>query len=137
VVWIASAKLGFPDRAIVAFSLGADLINIAREAMLSIGCIQAQRCHTGNCPAGVTTHGAYLQPGGLDSKLQSTRFARYCQSFPQRAPRRDPTPAGYEHPMPVHGRRRRGQRWARHFQRRSGELYTATRRKRSWTGIRV
>lgn len=80
VVWVASAKLGFPDRAIVALCLGADLINIAREAMLSIGCIQAQKCHTGGCPTGVTTNSAYLQRG-LDPAVQAARFSRYCQSF--------------------------------------------------------
>jgi glutamate synthase (ferredoxin) len=80
VAWIGSGKLGFPDRAIVAFCLGADLINIAREAMLSIGCIQAQRCHTDRCPAGVATQSAYLQHG-LDPKVQSLRFARFCQSL--------------------------------------------------------
>ena len=30
--------------------------------MLAIGCIQAQRCHTGRCPAGITTHSAWLHP---------------------------------------------------------------------------
>ena len=63
VVWIGSGKLGFPDRAIVAFALGCDMINIAREAMLSIGCIQAQKCHTDRCPAGVTTQDPRLQAG--------------------------------------------------------------------------
>ncbi len=80
VAWIASAKLGFPDRAIVAICLGADLINIAREAMLSIGCIQAQQCHTGRCPTGVTTHDRSLQRG-LVPEVQARRFARYLQSF--------------------------------------------------------
>lgn len=41
IVWIGSGKLGFPDRAVVAIAMGCDLINVAREAMLSIGCIQA------------------------------------------------------------------------------------------------
>lgn len=80
VVWIGSAKLGFPDRAIVAICLGADMINIAREAMLSIGCIQAQICHTARCPAGVTTHRGGLQYG-LDPEVQSLRCARFIQSF--------------------------------------------------------
>ncbi len=80
VAWIASAKLGFPDRAIVAICLGADLINIARESMLAIGCIQAQKCHTGNCPAGVTTHQAALQRGLLPEH-QARRFERYLKSF--------------------------------------------------------
>lgn len=80
VVWIGSGKLGFPDRAIVAFALGCDLINVAREAMLAIGCIQAQKCHTDHCPAGVATQNPRLQRG-LDPDLQSLRLARYVQSF--------------------------------------------------------
>jgi glutamate synthase (ferredoxin) len=80
VVWIASAKLGFPDRAIVAICLGADLINIARESMLAIGCIQPQKCHTGHCPTGITTHDPSLQRG-LVPEVQAERFARYVTSF--------------------------------------------------------
>ncbi|HVO29747.1 MAG TPA: FMN-binding glutamate synthase family protein, partial [bacterium] len=80
VVWIGSGKLGFPDRAIIAMAMGCDMVNIARESMLSIGCIQAQRCHTDHCPAGITTQSAYLQRG-VDVELQATRFARFCQSF--------------------------------------------------------
>jgi glutamate synthase domain-containing protein 2 len=53
VVFIGSGKLGFPESALFAFSLGCDMINVAREAMMAIGCIQAQRCHTGHCPTGV------------------------------------------------------------------------------------
>jgi glutamate synthase (ferredoxin) len=96
VVWIASAKMGFPDRAIVAICLGADMINIAREAMLSIGCIQAQKCHTGHCPTGVATNNASLQHG-LEPAIQSQRFARYVTSF--RNELLAVTHAcGYEHP---------------------------------------
>ena len=80
VVWIGSGKLGFPDRAIVAFAMGADLINIAREAMLSIGCIQAQKCHTDRCPAGVATQSRYLQKA-IEPKVQALRYARFCQSL--------------------------------------------------------
>lgn len=36
-------------------ALGADGVNIARGFMFAIGCIQAQSCHTGTCPTGVTT----------------------------------------------------------------------------------
>lgn len=36
-------------------ALGADICNVARSMMFSVGCIQALRCHTGNCPTGVTT----------------------------------------------------------------------------------
>lgn len=95
-VWIGSGKLGFPDRAIVAICLGADLVNVAREAMLSIGCIQAQKCHTDRCPAGVATQSGWLQRG-LDPVVQSVRFARYCQSFRNEVLALTHA-AGYRHP---------------------------------------
>jgi glutamate synthase domain-containing protein 2 len=37
-----------------AMALGADWCNAARGFMFALGCIQAQTCHTGNCPTGVT-----------------------------------------------------------------------------------
>jgi glutamate synthase domain-containing protein 2 len=74
VVFIASGKLGFAQEALVAMALGADCINIAREAMLAIGCIQAQRCHTGHCPTGVATQGRWLSRG-LDPTSKSHRVA--------------------------------------------------------------
>jgi glutamate synthase domain-containing protein 2 len=80
VVWIGSGKLGFPDRAVIALALGADLINVAREAMLAVGCIQAKKCHTGHCPAGVATQNKWLQ-AGLDPQDKAERLARYIQSF--------------------------------------------------------
>ena len=55
VVFIGSGKLGFPEAGLFAFALGCDLLAVAREAMLAIGCIQAQRCHTNHCPTGVAT----------------------------------------------------------------------------------
>jgi hypothetical protein len=36
-------------------ALGADWCNAGRGFMLALGCIQAQTCHTGHCPTGVTT----------------------------------------------------------------------------------
>ena len=36
-------------------ALGADWCNSARGFMFALGCIQAQTCHTGECPTGVTT----------------------------------------------------------------------------------
>ena len=80
ITWIGSAKLGFPDRAVVAFAMGCDLINIARESMLSIGCIQAQQCHTGNCPSGVATHNAWLIRG-LDVPTKSKRAAQFLKGL--------------------------------------------------------
>ncbi len=36
--------------------LGADWCNAARGFMFAVGCIQAQACHTGHCPTGVTSN---------------------------------------------------------------------------------
>jgi Conserved region in glutamate synthase len=76
VTWIGSGKLGLPSNAIVAFALGVDLINVAREPMLAIGCIQAQKCHTDHCPTGVATQNAWLARG-LDPEQKSHRLANY------------------------------------------------------------
>jgi glutamate synthase domain-containing protein 2 len=80
VVFIGSGRLGFPDSALFAFALGCDLINVGREAMMSIGCIQAQRCHTGRCPTGVATQSRWLMHG-LDPELKSSRAANYLVAF--------------------------------------------------------
>jgi glutamate synthase (ferredoxin) len=56
------------------------MINVAREAMLAIGCIQAQRCHTGECPTGVATQDAWLM-SGLDPTAKSARLANYITSL--------------------------------------------------------
>jgi glutamate synthase domain-containing protein 2 len=80
VVFIGSGKLGFPDAALVAFALGCDMVNVGREALLSIGCIQALRCHTNACPTGVTTQSAWLSRG-LDPTLKSVRLANYIVSL--------------------------------------------------------
>jgi glutamate synthase domain-containing protein 2 len=42
-------------------ALGADWCNAARGFMFALGCIQAQSCHTGKCPTGVTTQDAGRQ----------------------------------------------------------------------------
>ena len=76
VVFIGSGRLGFPERALFAFALGCDMVNVAREAMLAVGCIQAQRCHTGHCPTGVATQSAWLMRG-LDVTSKAARLANY------------------------------------------------------------
>lgn len=101
ITWVGSAKLGFPDRAIVAFSMGCDIINVARETMLAIGCIQAQKCHTGHCPTGVATQNKWLQRG-LNIKDKSERCAQYIIGF--RKELLELTYAsGYEHPSQFTG----------------------------------
>ncbi|MFT5511690.1 MAG: glutamate synthase domain-containing protein 2 [Bacteroidia bacterium] len=80
IVWIAGGKLGLPAQGAKAFALGADLIYVAREAMMSIGCIQAQVCHTNRCPTGVTTQNKWLQ-SGINIPLKSDRFSNYVKAF--------------------------------------------------------
>jgi len=80
VAFIGSGKLGLPDTALTAFVLGADMVNIAREALMAIGCIQAQRCHTNHCPTGIATQSAWLARG-LDPTLKSARLANYIMTL--------------------------------------------------------
>jgi glutamate synthase domain-containing protein 2 len=96
VTWIGAGKLGFPDRAVVALAMGCDLIYVAREAMMAVGCIQAQKCHTGGCPAGVATHSKWLQ-GGLDVELKAERAYRYLKTF-RKELRALAHAAGHQHP---------------------------------------
>lgn len=51
----ASGKLISPDKVAIALAIGADAVNSARGFMMANGCIMALMCHTGQCPAGVTT----------------------------------------------------------------------------------
>ncbi|RBY90909.1 FMN-binding glutamate synthase family protein [Blastococcus sp. TF02A-26] len=96
VTFVGGGKLGLPDNAIVAFALGCDMVSVAREAMLAIGCIQAQKCHTDTCPTGVATQNAWLARG-LDPQLKSVRLANYVATL-----RRDllkvAEACGVEHP---------------------------------------
>ena len=54
-------RIGAAGKVVSAFdvirmlALGADWCNSARGFMFALGCIQAQHCHTGRCPTGVTT----------------------------------------------------------------------------------
>jgi glutamate synthase domain-containing protein 2 len=80
IVFVGAGKLGLPDAAVVAFALGADAVNVGREAMLAIGCIQAQKCHTDRCPTGVATQNAWLTRG-LDPRLKSVRAANYVATL--------------------------------------------------------
>ncbi len=76
VVWIGSAKLGLPENALAALALGCDQVSVGREVMMAVGCIQAQRCHTGRCPTGVATQSRWLQRG-VDPDSKSARVAGY------------------------------------------------------------
>ncbi len=99
VTWIGSGRLGLPEESIMAFALGADMVNVGREAMLSIGCIQAQRCHTGHCPSGVATQSRWRQRG-IDPALKSARAASYVIGLRREITRMART-TGVEHPSQV------------------------------------
>ena len=80
VFFIGSAKLGLPENALLAMAMGCDAVNVGRTAMFALGCIQAQRCHTGRCPTGVTSQSPWLERG-LDAQLKSVRVANYLATL--------------------------------------------------------
>ena len=75
-------KIGAAGKLVTAFdiaralALGADWANSARGFMFSIGCIQAQACHTNRCPVGVATQDP-LRQRALDVTDKSERVARF------------------------------------------------------------
>ena len=58
------------------FALGADWCNSGRGFMMALGCIQAQVCHTGFCPTGITTQDP-LRERALVVADKATRVAQY------------------------------------------------------------
>ncbi len=80
IVFLGAGKLGLPTEAMVAMAMGADGVGIAREAMLAIGCVQAQKCHDDHCPTGVATQNRWLTRG-LDPTDKSVRFANYVAAL--------------------------------------------------------
>jgi glutamate synthase domain-containing protein 2 len=77
LLFAGSGRLGFPEQTALAFALGCDMVGVAREPMMAIGCIQAQLCHTGKCPTGVATQNRWLVRG-LDVTDKSVRMANYA-----------------------------------------------------------
>jgi len=63
---------------------------------MSIGCIQAQVCHTNRCPSGVATQNRWLQ-NGINVPLKSDRFANYIRTL-RKEMLEITHAAGYEHP---------------------------------------
>ncbi|MDQ0159468.1 FMN-binding glutamate synthase family protein [Alkalibacillus salilacus] len=77
---IASGKLFSPDRVAIALAMGADLVNIARAFMITVGCIQALQCESNACPVGVATTDPELQKAlVIDEKKH--RVANYVISM--------------------------------------------------------
>jgi glutamate synthase domain-containing protein 2 len=57
----AAGKLVTGFQIAQTLALGADWCNSARGFMFAVGCIQAQACHTNECPVGVATQDRGLQ----------------------------------------------------------------------------
>jgi hypothetical protein len=98
VVFVGAGKLGVPGNAIVA-PAGGDMINVGREAVVAIGCIQSEKCHTDRCPTGVATQNRWLTRG-FDPTLKSARVGELhqdgCAGISSRCPslrRRGPPPS--------------------------------------------
>ena len=79
VIVIAAGRIITGAHAAYAIALGADLVNVARGFMLSMGCIQALRCHTNECPTGVATQNRWRQRG-LVPKEKAPRVANYARA---------------------------------------------------------
>ena len=78
-------RLGCAGKVVSAFdiarmlALGADWCNAARGFMFALGCIQAQACHTGNCPTGVTTQNPRRMKA-LDPPSKADRVFHFHQN---------------------------------------------------------
>ncbi len=96
IVWIGSGKLGFPAEAIKAMAMGCDMINVARTAMMSMGCLMSFQCHENTCPTGIATQQKWRY-SKLDPALKSHRVANYIMEFRKNIMEMTAA-AGYDHP---------------------------------------
>jgi len=73
---ITSGKVITGFHLMKALALGADTVNSARGMMLALGCIQARRCNTNHCPAGIATNNPGLTVGLVvsDKKQRVANF---------------------------------------------------------------
>lgn len=78
-------KVGASGKIISAFdiastlAIGADWVNSARGFMFAVGCIQAQSCHTNQCPVGVATQDPQRQKA-LDVPTKAERVFHFQQN---------------------------------------------------------
>lgn len=73
---IAAGKVIDGFSMVTKFALGADICNCARGMMMAIGCIQALRCNSNQCPTGVATQDPELYKL-LDVEDKSKRVASF------------------------------------------------------------
>ncbi len=98
-------RIGAAGKVVSAFdiarqmALGADWCNSARGFMFALGCLQAQTCHTGNCPTGVTTQDPVRQKS-LVVEDKATRVYNFHQQT-LHALQELVQAAGIEHPNQI------------------------------------
>lgn len=80
----ASGKVAAANDIVKRLIQGADYTNSARAMMMAVGCIQAQKCHTGKCPTGVATQ-SHRRQQALDIQDKAERTHRYHQATVQQA----------------------------------------------------
>jgi len=73
---IASGKVYNGFTLVKTIALGADLCNSARSMMFALGCIQALKCNSNNCPTGITTQKPELE-SALDVGNKQIRVANF------------------------------------------------------------
>ncbi len=56
-----SGKMVSPGLIAAGMAIGADYANSARGFLFALGCLQTQRCHSNECPVGITTTNPKLQ----------------------------------------------------------------------------
>lgn len=61
VVLMSSGKVFNPAQLFIQLALGSDYVFGARGVMFSLGCIQAKKCGTNQCPSGVATNHWWLK----------------------------------------------------------------------------
>ena len=76
---IASGKIITGFQLAQRIAAGADLCNSARGFMFSLGCIQALRCNSNDCPVGVATQNPRLAKG-LVVTQKTQRVANFHQA---------------------------------------------------------
>jgi glutamate synthase domain-containing protein 2 len=109
-------RIGCAGKVISAFdiarmmALGADWCNAARGFMFALGCLQAQTCHTGHCPTGVTTQDP-MRAKALVVPTKAERVWRFHENTLE-ALKELVQAAGLQHP---------GEISARHIVRRTAE----------------
>jgi glutamate synthase domain-containing protein 2 len=78
-------RIGCAGKVVSAFdiarmlAIGADWCNAARGFMFALGCLQAQTCHTGACPTGVTTQDPQRMKA-LDVPTKADRVYHFHQN---------------------------------------------------------